>query len=201
MSQGSTNLDKYQNTLWINRWLIRRFYARVTALLEGLSFSSVVDVGCGEGYALEWLRERFRTARTVGIDVRADSLRWAMQHANTDAVFSLADAYRLPFGDGAFDLVLSLETLEHLDHPADALSELSRVTRGWCLVSVPLEPYFRTLSFLRGRYLRSWGNHPEHVQNFSAGSFRRLLSQHLSIERFETCFPWQLALCRRTALG
>ncbi|MBU0718695.1 MAG: class I SAM-dependent methyltransferase [Planctomycetes bacterium] len=195
---GSTNLDKYQNTLWINRWLIRRFYTRVGSLLEGLSIGSVVDVGCGEGFALEWLAERFRAARTVGVDLRPNALQFAREHGKTAAFFSAADVYHLPFGADTFDLVLCLENLEHLDRPAEALGELSRVTRHWCLISVPLEPYFRTLSLLRGRYLRSWGNHPEHVQNFSVRRFRKLLSQQLIIERFETCFPWQLALCRKT---
>ena len=201
MDKGSSNLEKYQNAMWINRWLIRRFYARAAALLEGLSIGSVVDVGCGEGFALEWLGERFRGASSVGVDIRLDSLRWAEEHVTTGAAFSLADVYRLPFEDDAFDMVLSLETLEHLDRPDDALRELCRVARRWCLISVPLEPVFRTLSLLRGRYLRSLGNHPEHVQNFSARGFRGLLSRQMRIERFEICLPWQLALCRKARDG
>ena len=197
---GSTNLDKYQNTWWINRWMIRRFYARVASLLEGLSIGSVIYVGCGEGFALKLLADRFRTARAVGVDVRPEALQWAREHGETDAFFSLADVYHLPFGTNAFDLVLCLENLEHLERPGEALGELSRVTSRWCLISVPLEPYFRTLSLLRGRYLRSWGNHPEHVQNFSGRRFRELLSQQMNIERFETCFPWQLALCGKTRI-
>ncbi len=47
----------------------------------------------------------------------------------------------LPFRDGAFDLVFSLDTLEHIPgvHRAGLLSELLRVTRDGLYVAVPLD--------------------------------------------------------------
>lgn len=53
--------------------------------------------------------------------------------------FALADGGALPFADGAFDVVVSLDTLEHVP-PAwreRLLGELLRVTRGWAVVACP----------------------------------------------------------------
>jgi ubiquinone/menaquinone biosynthesis C-methylase UbiE len=51
----------------------------------------------------------------------------------------LADGAELPFADDAFDVVVSLDTLEHV--PAERrgalLRELVRVSRGWVLVGCP----------------------------------------------------------------
>lgn len=53
--------------------------------------------------------------------------------------FALADGARLPFADGAFDVVVSLDTLEHVPQAQRdrLLAELGRVTRGWALVACP----------------------------------------------------------------
>lgn len=50
----------------------------------------------------------------------------------------LADAHRLPLADGAFDLVLSMQVLEHLHSPWTAVEEVGRVLRpgGWFIGSV-----------------------------------------------------------------
>lgn len=53
--------------------------------------------------------------------------------------FALADGARLPFADGAFDVVVSLDTLEHVPQPQRSrlLAELGRVSRGWAVVACP----------------------------------------------------------------
>ncbi len=50
-----------------------------------------------------------------------------------------ADALRQPFADGAFDLVVSLDVLEHLppDRRPDYLAELDRVSRHWIVLGAP----------------------------------------------------------------
>ena len=59
---------------------------------------------------------------------------------------------QLPFADDAFDVVIALDVLEHVDNPHGALRELYRVARRTVLISLPNIYYisFRW-SFLRGR--------------------------------------------------
>ncbi|MCL4836866.1 MAG: methyltransferase domain-containing protein [Thermoanaerobaculia bacterium] len=72
----------------------------------------LLDAGCGNGYAVEIWRERGVAA--VGVDnSRYRLARWAaLRRARTPLV--LADAGRLPFADGAFDLVVSSGMIEHV---------------------------------------------------------------------------------------
>jgi hypothetical protein len=95
-----------------------------------------LDVGCARGYLVEALRDR-------GIDAEGcDVSGYAVEHAAPGAVgyVRLGDLSRgLPYGDGAFDLVCALETLEHLapDDVPGALAELRRVCGGILVATVP----------------------------------------------------------------
>lgn len=191
------NLQKYRNPLWINRFLIQRFYQRVASFLSDTRPARVLDAGCGEGMGIARMRPHLDGAELYGVDIHTDALAWASDRHNSPAAYCAGSLLQLPFAADSFDLVTCLETLEHLADPSAALVELNRVSRRWCLLSVPLEPYFRMLSLLRGRYIRRLGNHPQHLQNFSAKTFRALADSQFEVVRFETCFPWQLALCRK----
>ena len=78
-----------------------------------------------------------------------------------------------------------------------ALERIAAATSDYVVVSVPWEPYFRLGNLLRGKYLTNWGNHPEHVQQFSPESLRDLLTRHFAFVAIDTCFPWLLAVARK----
>lgn len=79
--------------------------------------SRVLEVGCGQGATLAWLRETGRCDRAVGIEVVERAAAIARGRADRvvtgDAQVAL-DAVR---DDGPFDLVLCLDVLEHLPEP------------------------------------------------------------------------------------
>jgi SAM-dependent methyltransferase len=108
----------------------------------------VLDLGCGGGrHAYECFR---RGARVVALDLNANDLSavngmfYAMRAAGEvpDAARAMAvrgDAYHLPFPDGAFDVVIASEILEHIPRDHDAIAEAVRVLRpgGRLAVTVP----------------------------------------------------------------
>jgi SAM-dependent methyltransferase len=89
----------------------------------------VLEIGCGLGeFAQELAR---RGARVVACDLipfAVDETERRLAGFPT-AQAKVADIQRLSFRDASFDLVVSLETLEHVDDPGRALRELVRVTR------------------------------------------------------------------------
>jgi SAM-dependent methyltransferase len=88
--------------------------------------SRILDYGCGEGRYLDILGERFPRAQLVGGDVS----RVALEHARRqrpDARYVLMDDERVPEPDGAFDLILSVEVLEHVVDVELATRELGRL--------------------------------------------------------------------------
>lgn len=83
----------------------------------------VLEVGCGTGYFARWFAQR--GLRTVGLDRSAAMLAEAQKDPSFGRV--LGDGLRLPFRDGAFDLVAFVTTLEFVEDPVQALQEAGRV--------------------------------------------------------------------------
>lgn len=88
----------------------------------------VLDAACGTGYGSRMLLEAGATSVT-GIDQDAAAIGACIE-LGTDARFEQADIVSLPFPDGAFDLVVCLETIEHVEDPGRVIDELRRVLAG-----------------------------------------------------------------------
>jgi SAM-dependent methyltransferase len=90
----------------------------------------IVDVGCGDGAITNRLAQDWDV---TGVDLSAA----ALAHLETTALRASATA--LPLPDNSFDLVMSIEVLEHLSDSdyRRAISEMQRVTRRYLLISVP----------------------------------------------------------------
>jgi ubiquinone/menaquinone biosynthesis C-methylase UbiE len=105
--------------------------------------------------------------------------------------------YDIPFKDRSFDLVICNEVLEHVDDPGKALSELERVTKKYCLISVPHEPWFMMANFLRGKNWSRWGNDIEHIQHWSRRGIRTLVGRYFDVLVVKNPFPWTLLVARK----
>ena len=90
----------------------------------------LLDVGCGNGTASIHLARTFELDVT-GVDVDPDQVELARTTAAdlAAASFVTADATRLPFADGAFDLVFSSKTTHHVPDWRAALEEMTRVLK------------------------------------------------------------------------
>jgi len=152
----------------------------------------VLDVGCGEGVVTSLIRQSFPRASVIGLDHGHPLLALVRPELEQIGLVT-GSAYQLPFPDAAFDLVVATEMLEHLEHPAQALREIARVGRGRVLLTVPLEPHWRVLNCLRGRYLKDRGNTPGHLQHWSRRGFNRFLTTCLEVDRLRVVFPWLVA--------
>jgi SAM-dependent methyltransferase len=86
----------------------------------------VLDYGCGQGRYLNLLRERFPSASLVGSDISRVALDIA-RRGHPDARYLLMEDERVPEDDGAFDLILSVEVLEHVADVDLATSEVGRL--------------------------------------------------------------------------
>lgn len=199
MSVDTTNYEKFQTGNPVVRRLIDGFYAKVEETVAPLKPETVLDAGCGEGETLDRLASVL-PSRPVGIDLNPESVEFAGQRL-PDASLSVANLLELPFADDQFDLVLCLEVLEHLPDPAAGLAELARVSGKDIVVSVPHEPWFRLGSLARGKYLKTWGNHPEHVNHWNPRSLRDFLATQVEVVEVKTSTPWLIARCRPIPAG
>lgn len=180
---------KYGTANPVVQRLLARWLGKLTAVL-GTPTGTVVDVGVGEGFALE----RMFPAGTgaVALEYRHDKAVVASEKLAAVAVIR-GDAGVLPFPDGSADLVTSIEVLEHLPTYEQAVNEMARICRGRLVVSVPWEPWFRLGNLGRGKNVKRLGNDPEHVQAFTPARLRRALERDFRQVRIVKAFPWLIA--------
>ncbi|MBI2908089.1 MAG: methyltransferase domain-containing protein [Chloroflexi bacterium] len=193
----SRNYVKHTSRSAAQRWLLDRFHRALLELVRtsvaGRPDATGLEVGCGEGFVLDILRGRVPGLHLEGLDVSWGALSMARERLAAMPLY-VADACRLPFSDGAFDLVLCLEVLEHLEQPAQALAEAARVSRRDVIISVPHQPFFSLANLLRGKNLGALGDDPEHRTRWGAASFLAFVGQALEIKRVRYPFPWILVL-------
>lgn len=120
----------HSSVLAAHRW---RTIANSAAYLEPrlVAGRSLLDVGCGPGTITAEFAQRLAPARVIGLDAAADAIAAARAHADevgADVSFVQGDAFALPFDDGAFDIVHSHQTLQHVADPVSMLREMARVT-------------------------------------------------------------------------
>ncbi|MBY0430654.1 MAG: class I SAM-dependent methyltransferase [Rhodospirillales bacterium] len=96
----------------------------------------VLDIGCAKGFLVKDLMLACPGLEAFGLDISS----YALMNCEPEVVGRLhsGSAESLPFPDGSFDCVLSLNTLHNLDRPVliQALREIERVARGGRFVQV-----------------------------------------------------------------
>jgi ubiquinone/menaquinone biosynthesis C-methylase UbiE len=86
-----------------------------------------LDLAAGTGeFAVQFALLGFRV---VAVDVDLQALRGGKDEDTQDIKWIGGDATRLPFLDGAFDLVICNSALEHFDREDSAFEEMQRVLR------------------------------------------------------------------------
>jgi ubiquinone/menaquinone biosynthesis C-methylase UbiE len=118
-------------------WVINTPYRRILSAASITPQDRVLDLGCGIGNILIALAERNDFIHApVGVDVSPDLIRIGEQEVAKAGLhdrirLQVAPATRLPFEDGAFDVVLTSHVLKHLDDEAlfTSFREVARVLR------------------------------------------------------------------------
>ena len=87
-------------------------------------YEIVLDLGCGTGLFLKWLREISKDV--VGVDISKNMLRKAKQR---DANVILADAENLPFREKVFDAVFAVTVLQLIPDKSKAFFELLKTLK------------------------------------------------------------------------
>jgi len=90
----------------------------------------VLDAGCGTGEALRWLGDEVGAGgMVVGIDLATAHLAAARAHAAPEHLVAQADVQKPPLFPGSFDLVWSVNTVNHLREPERGVRTLATLLR------------------------------------------------------------------------
>jgi SAM-dependent methyltransferase len=197
----------YEDEALISGWSAAGLGRRVqlfSALLPGLAVregASALDLGCGAGTYVRLLAGL--GYRAVGLDYSLPS-RGRARRADPGGKgrYLAGEAYGLPFGAAAFDLVLCIGVMQALSDPAHAIGEIARVLRpGGVLILEALNG--RGLAGLAKEAVRRARRQPPRVRSYAPGHVRRWLAEHgLRVETARgLCLPPRRLPALGAALG
>jgi ubiquinone/menaquinone biosynthesis C-methylase UbiE len=126
-----------------------QFYKHQTFnLLDVQPGLHVLDVGCGSGDDARAIARLVGDAGSVvGVDINPAMIQEARQRSAASTLpieFRYGNAHQLPFADATFDRCRADRVFQHLEHPFDALREMSRVAKSGARLVIS-EPDWETL--------------------------------------------------------
>lgn len=193
---GFRHRRKYENKNLLHRLTLDRFFRQIGEEINALTPSVTLDFGSGEGYFLQALeKRRVDLGSVVGIDIRADAVEEARRRCPMHR-FQQVDLLEWTLPERSFDLVIASQVLEHLPEPLIYLKRLCALSRGFLLLTVPCEPWFRLLNLLRGRDLACLGNHPEHVNLWRFQRFVQFVGEVAQVKKAYTVMPFTIVLAK-----
>ena len=103
----------------------------------------VLDIACGTGYGTQMLAEK--AEHVYGVDVSDEAVEYAeINYPHAKITYKQGDARKIPLDDASVDVIVSLETIEHIPDPEEFVKEVKRVLKkgGQFIVSTPNDDEF-----------------------------------------------------------
>lgn len=131
---------------------------------------TVLDIACGEGFGSNILAKT--AACVIGVDIAEDAVNHARAKYGSDRLsFLNGSVTAIPLSDASVDVVVSFETIEHIEAHEHMMREVKRVLKpgGVLIISTPD----------RATYTDATGiTNPYHVKELYRSEFEALLSGH-----------------------
>jgi len=160
---GNYDINEYYKKFLIdNPQEINRFQTIMSLMPKDCS--SILDIGCGNGFFLHLIQKSINITDLVGIEPIKDKVKSMIHNFNIPGI--IADAGHLPFKSESFDAVIALEVLEHLPYTtySKALNEIQRISKKYIVISVP---YNETLRNIKCPYCKCEFNSTYHIRSFN----------------------------------
>ena len=132
----------------------------------------VLDIACGEGYGSAVLAGA--AARVYGVDIAPDAIAHAKaKYQRPNVEFLTGRCADIPLADGAVDLVVSFETIEHHTEHKEMFAEIKRVLRpgGLMIMSSPDKLEYTE----RANHANAY-----HVKELYAEEFQQLVERYFT---------------------
>lgn len=144
-----------QNNFWFvarNRliiWSLLRYFPNVNNFLE---------IGCGTGFVMSGIRERFPRLTLSGSEIYSTALKYASKRVHNAELFQM-DAQWIPF-ENEFDVIGAFDVLEHIDDDESVLRQMYKASRnnGGILLSVPQHDFLWSQYDEKACHVRRYNN-------------------------------------------
>lgn len=135
--------DFYSNSDVAWRMLGAKFKAQnILDVCKGYSFSTILEVGAGDGSILHFLNEWQFGTELHALEIAESGVN-LIKERNLNRLKSARtfNGYQIPFEDQSVDLIILSHVLEHVEHERILLRELKRVAKH-CVIEVPKDYRF-----------------------------------------------------------
>ena len=168
-----------------------RFYNKSLEFVEN---KEVLDIACGSGWGTILLSNKAK--KVIGLDISPEAVRYAKkEYSGNNFEFQVGSILDIPFNDGTFDIVNSIETFEHVErkHIEKLISECLRVLKkeGLFLFSTPEGEFFQYHPESPKEY-QGW-----HFWHYTQKELEELLTPHFSNVTFLKVYHTHFLICKK----
>lgn len=139
---------------------------------RGLKIGSILDVGCGDGAFLAYLKEFGWQVK--GVEINSYAAKRAREMGLE--VYN-QDLLGVDFGDERFDVVRLWSVVEHLHRPLATIEKISRILKPGGFLIIQTQNFN---SLARRIFKENWSafDAPRHLYSFTRGTLRRLIEEN-----------------------
>ena len=100
----------------------------------------VLDIACGTGFGSHKLASEGGAAKVTASDIDEKTIRYASLRNQHPKLFFAVDDAETFVADNSYDVIISFETIEHLENPQSFLKNINRALTdsGQCFISTPI---------------------------------------------------------------
>lgn len=150
---------------WYSQRLLKEHKIRYLFVKKFVKDKIVLDIACGNGYGSSILANS-GVKFVYGIDNSKKAVDYASKHYNQKNInFALGNAEKIKLNNKSADVIVSLETIEHLKFPNQFLKETKRILKsnGILILSTPNRDV-------------SYEDNPFHLREYTLPQLNSLLS-------------------------
>lgn len=163
----------------------------------------MLDLGCGNGSLSQKIAQQ--GYEVVGVEDSTSGILFARQNF-AQCHFIQASIYDLPYAEleNAFDIVVSVEVIEHLLYPRELISVAKKCLKyeGKLIIATPYHSYFKNLILalvgqINSYFTALWDS--SHINVFSLSTLSQRLEEGLEQIKFKfgggLPYLWKSMLC------
>jgi len=176
------------------QWALRTYFPDAKSFFE---------VGCGTGFVLKGIRERFPRMCLAGSEIFVDGLAIAKARSPNVELYQM-DARRIPF-EREFDVVGAFDVLEHVIEDENALIQMFNAAQpgGGLLITVPQHPFLWSASDEHAKHQRRYnraelrrkvedvGFRIERITSFNSLLLPLMICSRMQRKRDQNANPWR----------